>query len=81
MIPHFVANPGIFSPTSKYGVCEDAKIMFAPLNLDTPILWQIWYFLPNSKFGVCEDAKIMYAPLNLDTPILLKTLRSQDSAK
>ena len=45
IIPHFVANPSISLPTSEYGVCicQDAKIMYAPLNLDTPILWQIWY--------------------------------------
>ena len=45
--PPFCGISGIFSPTSKYSVCEDVKMMYTLPKLGTPILWQTWHFFAN----------------------------------
>ena len=57
IIPHFEANSSVSSPTSKYDVCEDTRIIYTPLNLDTPLCCKSGNFLQTTQYGVCEDAK------------------------
>ena len=57
MIPHAL-NSDIFLPTTKYVVCEDVKMIYAPLKHDSPCGTKIRYLLPTIKFCVCEVVKI-----------------------
>ena len=42
-----------FSLTTKYGVCEDVKMMYAPPKLDPPFCGKSGILSPTTECGVC----------------------------